>query len=173
MMDEDNTFTVKTQHQTYRFTHRKNGLYVYRAEEPTPVLITSVQQNEHHHTKREVSRAQEARALQQRLANPPDTRTAQALAHGNIISSSVLPADIARAHTIYGPNPNALQGRTTTARPLQFPEDTIPRISDPQYMYADIFSVCSCQFFITVTKPLDRLLCTFIESPDTCQQIAC
>ena len=92
---------------------------------------------------------------------------AQALAHGNIISSSVLPADITRAHTIYGPNPNALQGRTTTAHPLQFPEDTIPRISDSQYMYADIFSVCSCQFFITVTKPLDHLLCTPIESRDT------
>ena len=34
-------------------------------------------------------------------------------------------------------------------------------------MYADIFSVCSCQFFITVTKPLDHLLCTPIESRDT------
>ena len=127
-MGEDNTFTVKTQHHMYRLIYRKNGLYVYRAEEPTPVLITSVKQNEHHHTKQEVNRAQEARALQQRLDNPPDTRMAQALAHGNIISSSVLPADITRAHTIYGPNPNTLQGRTTTARPLQFPEDTIPRI---------------------------------------------
>ena len=49
-MGEDNTFTVKTQHHMYRFIHRKNGLYVYRAEEPTPVLIISVKQNEHHHT---------------------------------------------------------------------------------------------------------------------------
>ena len=89
---------------------------------------------------------------------------AQAIAHGKIISSSVLPADIDRARTIYGPNPNGLQGRTTTARPLPFPEDTIPRISDPQSMYLDIFSACGVQFLITITKPLDHILCTFIEN---------
>ena len=163
-MGKDNSFTVKTKHNTYRFTQRANGLYVCRAHQSTPVLIASVQQNEHHHTKREVTRAQEARALQQRLANPPDTRMAQAIAHGNIISSRVLPADIDRARTIYGPNPNGLQGRTTTARPLPFPEDTIPRISDPQSMYLDIFSACGVQFLITITKPLDHILCTFIEN---------
>ena len=166
-MEADNSFTVKTTQHTYRFTHRKNGLYICRAKQTTPLLITSVQQNEHHHTKREVIRAKEARSLQQRLANPPDARMAQAIAHGNIISDRVLPADIDRARTIYGPNSNGLQGRTTTARPLPFPEDTIPRISDPQSMYADIFSACGVQFLITLTKPLDHLLCTFIENRDT------
>ena len=166
-MGKDNSFTVRTKQHTYRFTHRRNGLYVCPAKQTTPMLITSVQQNEHHHTKREVIRAKEARALQQRLANPPDVRMAQALAHGNIISSSVLPADIDRARTIYGPNPNGLHWRTTIARPLPFPEDTIPRLSDTQSMYADIFSACGIQFFITLTKPIDHLLCTFIENRDT------
>ena len=64
-MGKDNSFTVKTKQHTYRFTHRANGLYVCRAKQPTPILITSVQENEHHHTKREVTRAKEARALQQ------------------------------------------------------------------------------------------------------------
>ena len=90
-----------------------------------------------------------------------------AIAHGNIIIDTVLPADITRAHNIYGHNGNALQGKTTLERPYPFPELSIPRITDPQSMYADIFTANSMQFLITITKPLDHLLCTMIDNRET------
>ena len=90
-----------------------------------------------------------------------------AIAHGNIIIDTVLLADITRAHNIYGHNSNALQGKTTLERPYPFPELSIPRITDPQSMYADIFTANSMQFLITITKPLDHLLCTMIDNRET------
>ena len=163
----NNTFTVTTPTQTYVFDHRDNGLYIHHNPVSTRILLSTVANNESKYTKREVTRAREARAMQQRLANPPDNKLSLALANGNIVTGAVLPADIARAHQIYGPNPNALQGRTTTRRPSPFPEPTIPRLADPQAMYADVFTACGMQFLLTITKPIDHLLATLIDNRDT------
>ncbi len=61
----------------------------------------------------------------------------------------------------------AIQRKTTLERPYPFPELSIPRITDPQSMYADIFTANSMQFLITITKPLDHLLCTMIDNRET------
>lgn len=160
-------FSVKTNSHTYKFTRHSNGLYVHPGSNDNSILISTVSDNESQYTKREVARAKEARSLQQRLANPPDNKLSMAIAHGNIIIDTVLPADIIRAQTIYGHNSNALQGKTTIERPHPLPELSIPRITDLQSMYADIFTANNMQFLITITKPLDHLLCTMIESRET------
>jgi hypothetical protein len=130
-------------------------------------MVATVQQNESTYTKREVKRAQEARALQQRLGNPPDAKLSQALAHGNILGSTIMPADITRATDIYGTNTHALQGRTTTPKPSAFPDPPPRRISEPQAMYANVFTACGTQFLITITKLLEHILCSSIDSRDT------
>jgi hypothetical protein len=114
-----------------------------------------------------VTRAQEARSLQQRLANAPDAKFSQAFAHGNILGSTIMPADITRATNIYGTNTHALQGCTTTAKPIAFPDPPPCRVTEPQAMYADIFAACGTQFLFTVTKPLEHILCSSIDSRDT------
>ena len=78
-----------------------------------------------------MTKARDAREFTQRLANPPDQRLTTALSYGFITASHILPADIARADA-YGPNPRALQGRTTIMGATAFPTPLIPRVQDDQ-----------------------------------------
>ena len=89
---------------------------------------------------------------------------AQAIANGNITNAKILPADIARAQSIYGPNTKALQGRTVTrtADPFPVPQESL-RDTAPQSIYTDIFMANGISFLITVAKPLEHILATCIE----------
>ena len=159
-------FTVTTPSRTYVFNKTSSGLYVCDLKSLCTLMAT-VSTNESMFTKREVSKAKLARELQERLANPPDQRLMKAISHGNIVTDAVLPADIERASTIYGPNTNTLQGRTTTKKATTFPSPSLPRATDPQSLYADIFTANTLSFLITVAKPLEHILTTHIELKDT------
>lgn len=162
----NDAFIVTTPTKAYTFNLCDRGLYVY--SQPASVsLIATVSDNEAKFNKREVARAKEARAFQQILANPPDQKLAQALSHGNIVAPDISTADILRATEIYGLNPHALQGRTTTQRPAAFPEVTPSRVMEPQQMYVDIFTAHGLNFLITITKPLEHILTSYIDSKDT------
>ena len=76
----------------------------------------------------------------------------KALSNGNIINSNVLPADIERSTDIYGTRTLALQGRTVQQRSEVFPPSELPRITDSQSFYADIFIANATSFLITVPK---------------------
>ena len=162
------TFTVATKTQKYLFKQRVTGLYVCDLTPINHTFIATVQDNEALHSKREVTQATAARELQERLAHPPDARLAQALSYGNIIYSKVSPADIIRAHSIYGPNTSGLKGRTVhrTAEAFPSPQESL-RDTTPQQLYADIFIANGLSFFITVAKPLEHLIATPIDSRDT------
>jgi hypothetical protein len=147
-----------------------NGLFVntFNAS-PThlPILITTVSDNEAQHSKRDVIKAREAWNFQQRLANPPDHRLTKALSHGCIIAPHILPADVSCADTIYGPNPRALQGRTTTTGATAFHTPLIPRVQDDQRLYTDLFFVANIPFLLTISKPLEHLMSTPLDGKDT------
>jgi hypothetical protein len=91
----------------------------------------------------------------------------KAPSNGNIIYSNILPADVKRSTSIYGPSTLALQGRTTQQRSEIFPPSELPRITDVQSIYADIFTANATSFLITVAKPLDHILTSHIDSKGT------
>ena len=161
-------FIVTTQDYSYKFEKREDGLYICDLSPVQDIMIATVQDNEAAYSKREVGKAKAARSLQERMANPPDNKLAKAIAHGNITNSDISAADIARATTIYGHNPNALQGRTVTrtAEPFPIPQVTL-RNTAPQELYGDIFMANGLSFLLTVAKPLEHLLATHIETRDT------
>ena len=166
--DTKDLFTVTTATFKYKFTRRSGGLYICDLTPSKDILVNTVHGNAANHTKRDISRASNARQLQERLGNPPDNKLGQALAHGNIINTNVLPADIQRAQDIYGPNTLSLQGRTVARPPEAFPapqEST--RDTTMQSLYADIFMANGASFLITVAKPLEHILASSIESRDT------
>ena len=82
-------------------------------EPHSSAMINTVASNESNYTTREIKQAKAARDLQRRLGNPTDSTLCKALSQGYIISKDVVPSDITRAHTIYGPNTEGLKGRTT------------------------------------------------------------
>jgi hypothetical protein len=72
-----------------------NDLYVCPRPTPLTSLIATVAENERLYTKKDVIKAQEARGLQQRMANPSNTRLISAITHGCIVAPSVtLTADL-------------------------------------------------------------------------------
>ena len=162
------TFVVKTPAFSYHFKPNEGGLYICDLTPISTAMITTVADNKSQHSKREVTAATDARLLQERLANPPDIKMSQAIANGNITNARILPADIARAQSIYGPNTHALQGRTVTrtADPFPVPQESL-RDTSPQSLYIDIFMANGISFLITVAKPLEHILATCIESRDT------
>ena len=97
------TFVVQTPAFRYQFKLNERGLYICDLTPISTAMITTVADNKMQHSKREVTAATEARLLQERLANPP-YKMSQAIANGNIINAKILPADIVRAQSIYGPN---------------------------------------------------------------------
>ena len=75
-------FIVTITTYRYKFLRRGGGLYVCDLT-PTPdILISTVEDNASHHTKREIRHAAAARQLQEQLGNPSDSKPGQALANG-------------------------------------------------------------------------------------------
>lgn len=186
---EEDTFVLSYGQREIHFRHRSDGLYVHNAnmkeqhlsntdcclhghrhgvsQQPSTTLVTTVADNESNYSKREVAQAREARQLQRRLANPPDSKLIKAISTGTIQHSSVTPADVARATAIYGPSIEALKGRTTTSPALPFPQEGPSRAMAAQQMYADIFYANGMSFLITITHPIGHITCTYIERTDT------
>ena len=161
------TFTVRTPLDLYTFSRRTNGLYVCDISHHRTVAVTTVADNEALFTRAEVIKAKQARNLMQRMGHPPDAKMIRALQYGNLHGTSILPADIHRATTIYGPSVAALRGRTNTQRPHAFPaEQPRDRAVDPQSMYLDLFRAHSMDFLLTYVRPLNHLMVTAIAKSD-------
>ena len=164
---DDDSFTILHQGGRIRFTHRADGLYVHDTRQAHTCLITTVAENEARYSKREVSQARDARQLQRRLANPPDAKLIKALTTGTIQNTPVTPADVVRATDIYGPSIEALKGRTTTARTVPTPQETMTRTTLEQRMYADIFYAAGNAFEITIVHPIGHIICSYLDKTDT------
>ena len=161
------TFTVRTPLDTYIFSSRTNGLYVCDISHHRTVAVTTVADNEALFTRTEVEKAKQARNLMKRMGHPPDSKMIRALQYGNLHGTRILPADIHRATTIYGPSVAALRGHTVTQRPHAFPvEQPRDRAVAPQSMYLDLFRAHSLDFLLTYVRPLNHLMVTSIAKSD-------
>ena len=164
---DDDSFTIAHRGMQLRFLHRVDGLYVHDTRHDHTCLVSTVAENEAQYSRREVSQAHDARQLQRRLANPPDTKLIKALSTGTIQNTSVTPADVTRATEIYETSIEALKGRTTAARAFLFPQETPTRTTAEQRMYADIFFAAGNAFEITIVHPIGHIICSHIDKSDT------
>ena len=99
-------------------------------EPHSTAMINTVASNESDYTTKEIKQARVARDLQRKLGNPTDSTLCKALSQGYIISKDVVPSDIKRAHTIYGPNTEGLKGRTTKKKGTPIPHTISRRVSE-------------------------------------------
>jgi hypothetical protein len=166
---EDDSFAIAHGSGQLCFTHRANGLYVHNTKTAQQCLVMTVADNESKYSRREVAQAREARQLQKRMANPPppDAKLIKALNTRTIRNTTVTPSDVACATDIYGPSIEAIKGRTTTRPSLPFPLEGPLRATSEQRMYADIFFANAIAFEITITHPIEHMICSYIERSDT------
>ena len=190
-IDED-AFLVHTANHTYTFRHR-GGLYVADLANPPVVRHTdapiarscsahpaivktpnvtmvytnslpTTASNAADFTRREVQRSTLARRFQASLGFPPDDKFITALNAGTFLNCDILPADVRRATTIWGPSTAALKGRTTRQRPLPPPQAPLTlRAFDEQHMHCDLMYVNKQAFLVSITHPVGLMLVSSVD----------
>ena len=142
---------------TRTFNKGTNGLYMCDFSQPAGTYVTmttTVADHPARFTNRELAQAAQARDLQHSLANPPDAKLAGALDRGDIQGTRVTVADVRNATEIFGPNVDALKGRTTKRKGTSIPPTRPTRIEAVQTMYADLLFVFKIAYLVTHTEPL-------------------
>ena len=110
--------------EVMRFSEHDSGLYIYSpADNDVRVPLTAysclqtVSSNRALFTRRENAGADAARALYRHLGRPSVKRFTAYIDNGLIRNCPVTPADVKRAHHIYGPDIAFLKGKTTQRPP--------------------------------------------------------
>ena len=115
-------------------------------------------------TRREVQRSTLARRFQASLGFPPDEKFITALNAGTFLNCDILPSDVRRATTIWGPSIAALKGRTTRQRPLPLPQ-ALPthRSHVQQHMHCDVMYVNKQAYVVSITQPVGLILVAGVD----------
>jgi hypothetical protein len=126
--------------------------------------IKTVEENLRSYTKREVASAEAARELQARLGYPSD-RTFSEMVDKGILNSPITSYDVQRATKIFGPNVANLKGKTVSKTGEAVKVEYLPPpIEKDQLLEIDVMFMDRDPYLISVSTPLNLVLCTHIEN---------
>ena len=170
--------------KTWKCTTGGTHIYHYTLDEGTDLVmksntlqqaksvaaLRSVVANKRMYTKKCQKRAEQAKELEAMLAYP-STRNLRRVLETNVISNCpVTSSDVLTAFQIYGPNPEALVGKTTRrpSRTVELPSnDRYPVSLDPKYrrivVCADVVTISTVKFLTTTIPTLKHSTATPIE----------
>ena len=150
-----NTFVLSTPTgSTYTFVQR-NGLYVCDITDAEYDVHVTVADKERMYTQREVEGAKQARALVRMLGYPAPRTVIDMINSGTLLNCPVVPKDIERAYSIYGPDVGELRGKTTTRPSIPYKEKTLERV-----VQQDVMFVNKNAFLTSVSTPLALTTCS-------------
>ena len=147
---------------SYRFIP-KDGHYVYSlvSSAHSSAMVTTVKENLKLFSQREIAEADKAKSLSRALGYPGPATLIDMLNSGAIINSPVTAMDVARAKTIYGPELQAIRGKTKKQRVTSSPIEYISReLASDQVLHVDIMYVCGTAYLLSVSTPLGLTLVT-------------
>ena len=167
---------------SYTFKECADGLYYYDTSNDTSssnsinakvtpyMFLQTVEKNKIHYSKKDIAKADEARALQQRLGFPGTATLVSYLSQNMLSHTSVTTDDVHRGNLIYGPLPQLLKGKMTdsnrpyTVSPTISPvHPTILAQCSELALFADYFFVNGLTFLLTNTEKLGFLSATFCQ----------
>jgi hypothetical protein len=141
------------------------------------VMISTVAQREAEHTKREVTRAQEANKMRRRLYYPSDGALVRTLHKGVMTNCDVTGRDVSVSVNIYGKDVPSIKGKSKDKGTVGDRLMYVPVMDrKEQRIYMDIFHWRGESFVLFVVKPLRLLMlehltkaklpqmCTAVES---------
>ena len=159
--DGDDAFVVTTeQGRTMRFTPTEKGLYACTNDTNEWAFVNTVAEEKSKLSKRALKDAALARRVQNIIMFPGTQAYAKIADHNLIPNCPVTRADIIAAENIYGPNINALKGKTVKRPGVQVkPEiDNVPPEILAEHksitLEVDIMFVNKMPFLITTSRKL-------------------
>ena len=160
-----NCLTLHKENGTeYKFHPSETGLYRLALRSPDEAihmwsLVTTVADQAHHYTRRDLERAQDARQMQNIIMHPSDRLMAKT-ALRYLANCPVTERDVAVATDIFGPNLGSLKGKTVhrpsphvQAGIAPVPPEILARHHDIT-LAIDIMFVNKIPFLVTVSRNL-------------------
>lgn len=159
-----NCVTVSTNSSTYEFRN-KDGHFIYSLPAVSnDVLISTVEENELHYSKRELTAAKEVKRTIETLGFPSKQTLLSAIAKGTILNIPFSAQDVERAYAIYGPDLGALKGKTTRAAPTQHFHTRVPTSVKHGTLSVDIMAIKGDLYLIAVLNEIDLTLSHALEN---------
>ena len=167
--------TCKSTDRAFMFQARPGGLLTYtgiRIADCGRTYVNTVKQNKSHFSKKEVRRADKALLYRSRLCYPSIAEYKRMVFNGVLKDFDITTKDIDTMEKIYGKLYADAAGKSTYI-PTPSPEhDTIPDLatafvgqmkSEPLKLYGDIFFVDRVALLLTVSRPLNYVICTYLK----------
>ena len=162
--DSDNGYFLVTNREngeSIKFYEDENGMPSIDGASPeaAKVFVQTVRQNYEGYTKKEVEKAILARKASG-LVGCPSERDLKYLVSHHLSDCPVSADDITRSHTIFGPDPKGIRGKTTWTPPehvttdyVQIPRDFI-KLHKYVALVADVMFVNNIPFLITMSRKI-------------------
>ena len=140
--------------------NNRNNKYSYKH-----IGVAMVEERNKLFSRAELSRADEARQLQQRMGYPSAGQLIKQIQHGKI-DTRVSATDIVNSVYIYGKSIGECNGKTTAAKPEPEADVPIPFAGVPvfQTVYIDLMFENGLVFIIVVCKPLNYTFVGLVKS---------
>ena len=131
-------------------------------------MLETVEENMKMFTKREIERAQAARAAQRQMAHPTDKHFKQIVSQRSLKNLPVSTTDIANAKALLGTSVSGLKGWMTRKK-VRGP--TVERVSIPEEFYkdnkfvkiaADVMFVSGVAFIVTYSRKIKFLTVEYL-----------
>jgi len=160
----DDFFCVTTPDRySFKFS-RKGKLYMCNMSKlcnDAVACVSTVEHNARYFTKREVDKADEAITVQAR-AGFPSSKNLVKMVDGMIQNVPVTKHDVHRAVRIHGPNVACLKGKTKWMKSQPIKVEFLPVSVTVLSMFVDLMFVDGDPYLLSVTKPLELLMCNHL-----------
>ena len=170
---KQNKFVLTTSKgEKIEFIRSPEGLYYYdlTANEDAIVLVETVAENMEGYSRREIEAAKQARDGQE-LVGFPSERDYETMVRGGLVRNCPINIhDVRIARHVFGPDVNAIKGKTTRRTHLPVVSDYI---HIPTQIYqrnhrivvvADVMFVSGLKFLVTVSRGIDLTTTEYLPS---------
>lgn len=141
----------------------------WRKARPGTGLVTTVAERESGYSKKEVTRAREARQLIENAGHVSQRDALEIVRGGNVQDVKITADDVMRSFDIYGQSTAYVQGRTTTQKQARLYVDKSLRDSfkKQQDLHSDVMWANEQIYFISLSVNIGLLMCTAMPSTQT------
>ena len=168
--------TSRTDGNKFIFRARCGGLFSYegvRIVDEGRVYVNTVRENKRKFTKKQIAGADRAMLLRSRLSFPSIAEFKRMVYNSTMKEFDITTKDIDNMIQIYGTQYADAAGKTTyvptpTPNPDNIPDAAAAFVEnmkkEPLNLYGDIFFVDKMAFLLTVSRPLNYVICTYLKS---------